>query len=168
MRKGHAACRHDHEHAEHALDRNEMLLLFCLRVRLDPIDEQGPQNRNANGNGNGDDVTVADAQGQADVFQAFKNCDESNRECRKENVHGHIATRPRKRILVHEEQFLYASVYQVRDEAGSDSGETDDRADNRMRRRNRPSLARGDQQPGASRKQRCEHSINQQLRRARK
>ena len=117
------------------------------------------------------------------MLQSLEDRDQRYRERGQKNVDRHIALRFRQRIVLAQNQSLHAAVNQVGDKtrrerrnhpahddrsdlapldginADANSRKTDDGANNRMRRRDRPAVLRGNQQPGTRGKQRSQHAV---------
>ena len=164
MRESHATGRNDHQDAKNTFNGNKVLFLLGLWIGFDSTDKQCTQHRNTNRYRYRKNVTVTKADRQTNVFESFENRDQGNRECRQENIDRHISLGFRKRVLLAEDQLLDTTVNKVRNKTSgkrghhpahddganfaplhslntnADSGKTDDGTDDRVRRRNRPTI----------------------------
>ena len=96
----------DHEDAEHALNRDEVFFLLSFGVGFDPVDKKCADQRDDDRNCNREYVAVGQADVQANVFKAFENGDQRDRERRKEDIYGHVTLGLRQRVFLAQDESL--------------------------------------------------------------
>ena len=72
MSKRHRAGRNDHQNGKYAFDGIKMLSLFQFRIRLDASNQERADKRYDHRDQNSEQVSIRDADTQADVLQPFQ------------------------------------------------------------------------------------------------